>query len=126
MADTSKVTCIEKEIIDVMKVSLITLHRITNFGSLLQTYATQTFIEKLGHSVEIVDFVPEGISFKRAVFPKNDGSILKKLIKLVPLTVVNSVQFRMVNRFMKKYIHTTKRRYHSFKELMQEVPDADV
>lgn len=109
-----------------MKISLITLHRITNFGSLLQTYATQTFIEKLGHSVEVVDFVPEGITFKRAVFPKNNNSILKKLIRLIPLLLVNGIQFRMVDRFMKKYIHVTKQRYYSFEELLQDVPEADI
>ena len=32
-----------------MKIEIITLHRITNFGSMLQTYATQTAVEKLGH-----------------------------------------------------------------------------
>ena len=48
-----------------MKVEVITLHRVTNFGSLLQTYATQTALEQLGHKAEIIDFVPEGLSFYR-------------------------------------------------------------
>lgn len=109
-----------------MKIALITLHRITNFGSLLQTYATQSYIEKIGHTVEVIDFVPEGISFKRSVFPKNNGSIIKKIIKLIPLIFVNGVQFRMVNYFIKKHIHVTNQRFHSYAELFENTPEADV
>lgn len=42
-----------------MKISLITLHKIVNYGSVLQTYATQTALEKLGYEVEIVDYFTE-------------------------------------------------------------------
>ena len=109
-----------------MKVSLITLHRITNFGSLLQTYATQYYIESLGHEVEVIDFVPDGITFKRAVFPKHNGSTVKKLIKALPLALVNGIQFSMTNRFLKKHIHVTKKRYKSYAQLEKAKISADV
>ncbi len=108
-----------------MKVSLITLHRITNFGSMLQTYATQTAIEKLGHTVEVIDYVPEGMSFGRAVFPKGHQSVIKRLIKFLPLLAVNAVQFHIVNRFMKRYIHVSPRRYRCYRDLLNHVPQAD-
>ncbi len=38
------------------KVGVITMHRIINYGSFLQTYATQTIIENLGHKCEIIDY----------------------------------------------------------------------
>lgn len=31
-----------------MKISVITLHNVRNYGSILQTYATQTILEGLG------------------------------------------------------------------------------
>lgn len=65
-----------------MKVEIITLHRVTNFGSMLQTYATQTVVEQLGYKAEILDFFPEGLTFKRAVFPKGNGLLLKKCLSL--------------------------------------------
>ncbi len=108
-----------------MKVSIITLHRITNFGSLLQTYATQTYIRKLGYDTEVVDYVPDGITFKRSVWPKG-ASLVSKAIKLVPLTVVSLIQFDMVNSFMKKYITVSPKRYGSFAELVANVPEADI
>lgn len=108
-----------------MKVEVITLHRITNFGSMLQTYATQTAIEKLGHEAEVLDFVPEGMSFKRANWPKNDVPAWKKIIKLPPLFAVNLIEYSDVSRFLRKYIHISPKRYHSYREVVADIPMAD-
>ena len=42
-----------------MKVSVITRHAPSNYGSLLQTIATKTIIERLGHTCEVVDYIRE-------------------------------------------------------------------
>lgn len=47
-----------------MKVSVITRHAITNYGSLLQAFATQTAIEELGHECEIVDYIRDDESYR--------------------------------------------------------------
>lgn len=109
-----------------MKVEIITLHRITNFGSMLQSYATQTIIENLGYQAEILDFVPEGISFKRGCFPKNHTPLWMKLIKFFPLFVCNTFQFIILNRFIKKYIRVTPIRYRSYQEILDNVPQANI
>lgn len=108
-----------------MKVEIITLHRITNFGSMLQTYATQAAIEKLGHEAEVLDFVPEGMSFKRANWPKNDVPAWKKLIKLPPLFAVNLIEYHDVNRFLRKYIHLSSKRYKCYQDIIKDIPVAD-
>lgn len=108
-----------------MKVEIITLHRITNFGSMLQTYATQTAIEKLGHEVEVMDFVPEGMSFIRGCWPNNDTPIWKKLVKLLPHLFVSSVAHNNVNHFLYKYIHVSPKRYCCYRDIMKDVPLAD-
>ena len=38
------------------KIGVITYHSAYNFGSVLQAYATQESIEKIGYSVEIVNY----------------------------------------------------------------------
>ena len=38
------------------KISVITLHRIVNYGSVLQAYATQEVLEKKGYDVEFIDY----------------------------------------------------------------------
>ena len=108
-----------------MKVEIITLHRITNFGSMLQTFATQTAIEKLGHEAEVLDFVPEGISFKRANWPQNNVPAWKKLIKLPPLLAVNLIEYHDVNRFLRKYIQLSPKRYGCYQDIINDIPVAD-
>lgn len=108
-----------------MKVEVITLHRVTNFGSLLQTYATQRCLEQLGCEVETVDFVPEGLTFYRSVWPKGHSTV-KRLIKLAPLMVCNMIQFSMSDRFLRKHIHLTDKRYGCYGELEVDCPKADV
>ena len=38
-----------------MKVVIVTLHRVYNYGSALQAYATQTIFDKAGFETQIVD-----------------------------------------------------------------------
>ena len=41
------------------KIDIITLHRTVNYGSVLQAYATQQVLMKMGYDVEIIDYYPE-------------------------------------------------------------------
>ncbi len=93
---------------------------------MLQTYATQTAIEKLGHEAEVLDFVPEGMSFKRANWPNNDVPAWKKIIKFPPLFAVNLMEYSDVNRFLKKYIHVSLKRYNCYQDIIADIPVADV
>ena len=47
-----------------MKVAVITRHAITNYGSLLQAFATQQVIENLGHECEIIDYIRDDESYR--------------------------------------------------------------
>ena len=40
-----------------MRIAVITLHRVYNYGSALQAYATQKYLEKRGHNVRIIDYI---------------------------------------------------------------------
>lgn len=108
-----------------MKVEIITLHRISNFGSLLQTYATQNAIEKMGYETEVLDFVPKGMSFIRGCWPKNDTPVWKKAVKFFPHLVVSAVAHNNVDLFLKKYIHLSDKRYKSYHDLLKNTPLAD-
>lgn len=41
-----------------MKIGILTFHWATNYGAVLQCYALQTYLESLGHRVEIIDYKP--------------------------------------------------------------------
>ena len=44
-----------------MKIRTITCHDVANYGAALQALALQTYLEKQGHDVRIIDYVPEYI-----------------------------------------------------------------
>lgn len=39
-----------------MKIGILTFHQAENFGAILQTYALQTYLQKQGYSVEVIDY----------------------------------------------------------------------
>lgn len=109
------------------KVSIITLHNVTNFGSMLQTYATQYTIKKIGYKAEIIDFVPEGLTLYRAMFPKNENrGFVSKSIRFFPKLICNIIQYSVLNKFLKKYICKSQIKYSSYEELVNNPPKADI
>lgn len=41
-----------------MRLGILTFHSVDNYGAVLQTFALQTYLSSLGHSVEIIDYRP--------------------------------------------------------------------
>ena len=116
---------------DYMKISIITLHNIKNYGSALQTYATQCKFEQYGMDVEIVDFNRKGTSddellealVKRSKFGKNFFTrILYREFQRPNVKKGCSV----FNEFLKKYINLTPNKYHTLAELRANIPSADI
>ncbi len=108
-----------------MKIEIVTLHRITNFGSMLQTYATQRSIEKLGHQAEVLDFVPVGMTYKRAVFPIEKVPLVVQAAKFIPRLVCMTTEFAVMSSFINKYIKVSSRKYHNYQEIIENIPFAD-
>ena len=71
-----------------MKVAVITRHAITNYGSLLQAFATQYVIEELGHICKIIDYVRDDESYLHHEItllkqkPNWNNNLIKKILYL--------------------------------------------
>lgn len=64
-----------------MKIGVITMHRIPNYGSVLQAYALQYKLAQLGFDSEYIDYVhPEPIPYNQIPFRVKMKRKLKKLI----------------------------------------------
>lgn len=114
-----------------MKISVITLHNIRNYGSVLQTYATQHVLKKLGNDIEFIDYYRDGFSVKEQVdnnlkfstiYNKN---FLYKSIGRLFLTISINKQDRVFKRFLKNNIKLTKK-YFTSSELKNNPPISDV
>lgn len=105
-----------------MKISVITRHAPSNYGSLLQAAATQKILEKAGHDVQIIDYVRKDETGIRGVLVQLDKkknwnrNLLKKLIYILlryPSEKYAELRFSSMRR---KYLNLTKR-YAAAKEL---------
>lgn len=109
-----------------MKVAVTTLHHVRNYGSLLQTYATQKTIEKLGHSCEIVDYIPRGLTLKYGILTiKSQGNIVKDVIRKSAAALFFSIQQATMIRFLKKNVTLSKKVYSTYADLKNNPPIAD-
>lgn len=109
------------------KVSIITLHYIKNYGSVLQTYATQTVFERLSCDAEFVDYIRPNecvVEQKKSIKEK-----VTDATKSVILGLVKGESFdkedHIFKNFVEKYIHLSKY-YDSYQELCANPPQADV
>lgn len=103
-----------------MKIKIITMHRIYNYGSVLQTYATQKFFERYSNDVSVIDYVtPWGTFFKKWLNgSKNPIYLAGKLLSVF-------LKEMTIGRFLRKNISLTKK-YISFADLANDAPEADL
>lgn len=121
-----------------MKISVITLHTVNNYGSALQTYATQTVLQKLGHTVEFVDYwrkdnAGEGAVDKAMKSPSMqkirflwDWSDLSRSAVRIPLRFLLAYKRRPMQDFLKARVNLTPHTYYSMDDLLEDTPQADV
>ncbi len=111
------------------KASVITMHRIYNYGSVLQTYATQKILENIGLNCEIIDYISP-YRAKKPLFleypPRLEGKKLKKSIYYMaklPSFMLKDITF---GGFIKKYLHLSKKQYITNEDIMADPPVADI
>lgn len=112
-----------------MKIDIITLHRAQNYGSVLQAFALQKQIEKLGHQAYILDYYPERYTNKGLLKRlKNKSSrfnnplvLLMAKLLIYPSYLKKGIQF---NKFM-HYLNLEKPSFATNEEGMGRFTDAD-
>lgn len=113
-----------------MNIAVITRHAITNYGSLLQAFATQKVIEDLGHNCEIIDYVRDDESYMKhevtLLKKKSDwyNNIIKRIVYLALRQPESIMAGRRFEKEQKKYLNLTKR-YTSEQQLKEDRPNVD-
>lgn len=93
-----------------MNIGILTFHWATNYGAILQAYALQTYLESIGHHVEIINYKPLQYEFcfrKYLKYPK----LLKVLIKDFQGQWFNNIKESRLAHFREQYLHLTQRCY---------------
>lgn len=76
-----------------MKIGILSMQRIVNYGSFLQAYGLKKEIEKLGHKVEFVDYTVESCLVKK---PAYKVGFLKQCKKFCRETIKNMLKIMRV------------------------------
>ena len=114
------------------KVSLITLQNVPNYGSVLQCYATEQIIRKIGYEIETINYLPErmtklgmlkAIKDKKDIFSKS--FVLRNIARIV-IYPSYIKRFYIFNKFRKKYLIQTKKQFKNNNELKKYFPRADI
>lgn len=110
-----------------MKIGIITLHRVRNYGSALQTYALQEYIEKerLG-DVELIDYIyPNSYHRSKRTF--------KGWLRNFYCVRVRNEYFRKgwkkrlrFEAFYKQFFHLSAKQYKEINEIMSNPPKYDL
>ncbi len=94
-----------------MKIGILTFHRAHNYGAILQAYAMQTYLQKLGHQVYVIDYAPRYLtdSYRWLVlyywFSINPLKLIRKLITEPRLVVKRKKRYDRFNRFITEHLN---------------------
>ncbi len=111
------------------KIGILTYHRVFNFGSLLQTYALQNYLERKNCDVEVIDYYPSRLRKKELLFhinPKWRRPIFKLIVHLIPAVATRLLGYHMMNTFLNKYIKLTSQQYETIDDLIKNIPKEDI
>ena len=107
-----------------MKVGLLTVHRLPNFGSVLQTYALYKTINSLGHDCEIIDYLyPNEWHIRKGCWYPKRNSIKRRIAVALGLRPENFLQ--RMNKFVFSNMKTS-RPFLSYESIHKNPPIYDV
>lgn len=111
-----------------VKIAIITLHRIYNYGSALQAYATQRVFETAGCEVEVIDYITPGRTLWKIFWGQGaEGKLPFPKMMVYRIAKIGSLflKERTFGTFVKKYLNLTSK-YITPKDLEQNPPKADI
>lgn len=119
-----------------MKIRTITCHDVANYGAALQALALQTYLGKLGHDVEIIDYLPAysrpynlwTVHPSSHLYKPSQYFFFFKLFWAVRKYIQVRPTLKRLNAFQKfkeKYFKLTHC-YSTYAELANNPPEADI
>lgn len=100
-----------------MKIRIITIHCIPNFGSVFQSYALAAFLNNQGYDTQIIDYRPSYYSKGR--------NVVRKYVAVVLNLIPYLKQKKKYDFFIERNIPVTSSTFHSYDEL-KNLPTNDV
>lgn len=121
-----------------MKIGIITILKVNNYGAELQAYATQTILNKLGYNAEIIDYLfykNKGFKKTKRSHPSIQFPLKKRILETIfPIfNKIKSLPYRKIislreKKFNDFHLHNTllSKTYKSVDQLYKECQNYDV
>ncbi len=81
-----------------MKIDVITLHAVQNYGSVLQAFATQELLKSHGCDVTIINYIREDVKYKNLIKKWSNGNLIKAIAIYPTILRWKSVFYDFINR----------------------------
>ncbi|MFD2742979.1 MULTISPECIES: polysaccharide pyruvyl transferase family protein [Sphingobacterium] len=109
------------------KVGLLTMHKVINYGSFLQAYATQTIIGSLGYVCEIIDYkYPNQWQHDRGSIRRGKlKRLIHQLVKPFGLISEHRKEKKIIDA-MNRYYNLSVVAYNSPEEIKSAPPEYDI
>lgn len=112
-------------------IAYITRHRVSNYGSALQTYATQQVLERLGYDAVCIDYareaeLPENVASTRLSTSRWNANVLTRLVYMLTQKPIMTTAAKRFEGYIGHLFKTTAKEYHTEQELKNDLPPADV
>ena len=105
------------------KIGIITMHRVQNYGSVLQAYALVKYISKLGYESRVIDYIfPNKYHVRRS---RNCKVGLIARLKFRLLYRVKTQRNRFL-KFIKDYLDVTDSTYETREAILTSLPIFDI
>ena len=105
------------------RAALITIHVGSNFGSVLQTIASASVLQKIRYEVKVINYIPDRCTWKR--FFKTRLGHLRKLTNLFVSLPIIALNKHIYNSYLYKYVAVSKPIYDS-DDFIAVCPKADI
>lgn len=112
-----------------MKIGIITYPPRFNYGAVLQSYALETVLERLGHEVWIVQSKPQSKLLTFHLLIKYLGRIIKRYILSEKNSILkekkNNEDFKVITRRTWKFVETHTKQYYTTNDFIIKKGDFD-
>lgn len=111
-----------------LKIGILTFHASHNYGSMLQAYALQRYLESLGNKVEIINLRNPQNSALYA-FPLNYKCVGKRKVLSYFIHIIrfynDCKKWMKFERFLSHQLHLSKNKYLSWTEIKDDIKNLD-
>lgn len=111
-----------------MKIGIITFHASFNYGSMLQAWALQTFLTKLGHDVEIINFRQKSqkLGYAKPIAFSSLPNVKRSVKRMLAPATIRPLyrKWHLFDGFMHRWLNLTDE-YNTLDQLRQAGFDLD-